>query len=145
MNELEYYAVNDRPVKVVEFEDGSADILVYEWSTGGFIPDRSFWEHIHGGNVFKDTDRLTKEQFDELVGSLRTRAVAKHMKTPITWQRSGDEHTPLLAQLASHTFTILTKSLATEPRYTLLIDGEYIADLQDWPSAWSRPETPGIR
>lgn len=81
----EYYAVNDRPVKVIEFEDGSADVFVYEWSTGRFVPDRSYWEHIHGGNAFKDVDQLTREQFDQLVDPLRTQAVIKHVTTPITW------------------------------------------------------------
>jgi len=60
MVESEYNAVNDRPVKVIEFEDGSADIFVFDWSTGGFIPDRSYWQHIHKANAFKDVDRLAR-------------------------------------------------------------------------------------
>lgn len=75
MGDTEYYAVNDRPVKVVEFEDGSADIFVFEWATGGFVADRSYWDHIYGGNVFKDVDQLTREQFEQLLKPLRIKAV----------------------------------------------------------------------
>lgn len=141
MGATEYYAVNDRPVKVVEFEDGSADIFVYEWSTGGFVPDRSYWEHIHGGNAFKDVDQLTTEQFTLLVDQLRTQAVRKHLRTPIRWERAEGPNIHLRAELTGHTFTIRMNNLPTNPTFTLIIDGEEIADLTDWPSVWILPET----
>lgn len=139
MVESEYYAVNDRPVKVIEFEDGSSDIFVFDWSTGGFIPDRSYWEHIHKANAFKDVDRLTHEQFEQLVEPLRAQAVVKHTRTPIAWQRADDDDGSIQTQIAGHTLTLRTHFHATEPTYALSVDGEKIADLHDWPSVWSRP------
>jgi hypothetical protein len=60
-----YYAVNDRPVKIVQRPDGSGDALAFDWSTGGFVTDRSSFARTleHG----MDIDALTEEQFRALV------------------------------------------------------------------------------
>lgn len=141
MGETEYYAVNDRPVKVVELPDGSADIFVFEWATGGFVPDRSYWEHVHGGDDFKDVDRLTKDQFDHLVAPLRTRAVVKHVTNPMVWQATTDGEFPFRSSTEGYTFTIRINDFPAEPLYTLLIDGEELADLEEWPAVWNRPDS----
>lgn len=140
MGETEYYAVNDRPVKVVELPDGSADIFVFEWSTGGFVPDRSYWGYVNGTESFKDVDSLTKEQFEQLVAPLRTRAVVKHVTTPIVWERMPDAEFPFKALIEGHVFTIRINDFPAAPLYTLLVDGEELADLEDWPAKWSRPD-----
>jgi len=41
-----FYAVNDRPVQIVELSGGSTDCLVYDGKTGNFVIDRSYFEYV---------------------------------------------------------------------------------------------------
>jgi hypothetical protein len=137
-----YYAVNDRPVKVVRCPDGGSDILVLDWSTGTFVPDRTYWEKISSTGIGKDVDQLTEAAFETRVAVVRASVVAKYADSPITWEDTGDAVTPYRAHVANHTFTIRINDFPDEPLYSLLIDGQDIADLEDWPAAWTQPDIP---
>jgi hypothetical protein len=50
-----YYAVNDRPVKLVQLPSGEVDALVLDATTGGFVSDPGSFSRISGGG---DVDRL---------------------------------------------------------------------------------------
>lgn len=65
-----YYAVNDRPVAIVQTADGGADCLVLDFVTGNLVPDRSYFGRTVPG-LGKDVDQHTAESFEALVGSLR--------------------------------------------------------------------------
>lgn len=139
-----YYAVNDRPVKVVELADGGADVLVFDWATGAFTPDRSYWEQL--SSTGKDVDQLTESQFDVRVGLLRQPIVEKHVTSSIAWESAGDGELPYRASVDGHVYTIRVNDFPEEPLYTLLVDGQEIVDLDDWPAAWIKPnahDTPG--
>jgi hypothetical protein len=137
-----YYAVNDRPVKVVRCADGGSDILVLDWSSGTFVPDRSYWEKISNTGIGKDVDELTEAAFQTRVAVLRAAVVAKYADSPITWEDTGDSVVPYRAQVANHIFTVRINDFPDEPLYSLLIDDQEIADLEDWPTAWTQPEIP---
>lgn len=132
-----YYTVNDRPVKVVELADGGADVLVLDWATGAFTPDRSYWEHLsaHG----KDVDQLNESAFELRVGLLREPIVDKHVRSPIVWEGTGDGEFPYRARIDGHVYTIRVNDFPEEPLYTLMIDDQEIVDLEDWPQAWVKP------
>lgn len=66
-----YYAVNDRPVKLVELPDGGLDALVYDFATGELVADRSYFARVSETGIGKDVDQLTAEEFDALVTALR--------------------------------------------------------------------------
>jgi hypothetical protein len=42
--------------------------------------------------------------------------------------------------LVHQVMTIRVNDFPAEPLYTLLVDGEEVEDLEDWPEAWTRPE-----
>src|SRR4051812_37096005 len=88
-----FYAVNDRPVKLVETADGGLDALAFDWRTGGFVPDRSYFSAIseHGT---KDVDQLTAQQFDAIVSALRQPISEKRLVTPLVWEGTGDGEFP---------------------------------------------------
>jgi hypothetical protein len=134
-----YYAVNDRPVKIVELPGGGGDALAFDWSTGGFVSDRScFARTIEPG---KDVDQLTEEQFRALVHALRGPISARRRTTPLVWEHTGDGEIPFRTRIGERVLTIRVNDFPAEPLYTLLVDGEEIEDLEDWPQAWRRPAT----
>src|SRR5438876_4398595 len=66
-----YYAVSDRPVKIVEMPNGGVDALVFDFATGSFLSDRSYFARVAETGIGKDVDQLTVRQFQELVADLR--------------------------------------------------------------------------
>ncbi|ADP83073.1 hypothetical protein [Pseudofrankia inefficax] len=58
---------------------------------------------------------------------------------PIAWSRTGNGEFPFRADHAGSELTIRVNDFPAEPLYTLLIDGRPGFDLEDWPSAWTRP------
>jgi hypothetical protein len=132
-----YYAVNDRPVKIVELPDGGADALAFDWETGGFVVDRSYFRRTteHG----KDIDQLTEQTFTALVNALREPISAKRRAMPLVWQPTGDGETPFSTKLGDRVLTIRVNDFPAEPLYTLAVDGEAVEDLDEWPEAWRKP------
>ncbi len=154
-----YYAVNDRPVKIVQFADGSADCLVFDFATGDFIPDRSYFSQVIPGSG-KDVDQLTEAQFERLVAmhreaaSKRRRDLARSEggqeasatkpnpswpDVAIIWERTSEGEFHYRARIEGTTLTIRVNDFPAEPLYTLLADGKVVEDLEDWPLTWVRP------
>jgi hypothetical protein len=71
-----FYAVNDRPVQIVELRGGATDCLVYDHKTGNFVPDRSYFEQVAPGSG-KDVDELDAAGFGKLVAARRAELVKK--------------------------------------------------------------------
>lgn len=133
-----YYAVNDRPVKIVQLPDGGADALVLDWATGAFTPDRRYVEKVSGTGIGKDVDQLTESEFDQLVSELRRPISARRTATAIRWEHTSDAEFPYRVLVDGHTHTIRINDFPAEPLFTLLIDGQEIEDLEDWPRGYGR-------
>ncbi|HTR54435.1 MAG TPA: hypothetical protein VMJ10_27270 [Kofleriaceae bacterium] len=136
-----YYAVNDRPVKVVQLSDGSGDILALEWTTGGFVPHREYWEYLSAHDR-KDVDQLTESEFDTRVAALRAQILAKLADSPLTWERTGDGELAYRTTVEGQTMTLRVNDFLDEAMYTLLAEGQEISDFDNWPDAWVRPSIP---
>lgn len=137
-----YYAVNDRPVQIVELPSGGADALIFDFATGGFVPDRSYFGRVSDTGIGKDVDQLTAEEFHRLVAALRRPIAARRRATPLVWERTGDGEFPYRIQVKGSTLTLRVNDFPAEPLYTLLVDGQEVEDLEDWPPAWVRPALP---
>ena len=61
-----FYAVNDRPVALVETPNGT-ECLVFDFVSGNLIPDRSYAAEVAGG----DHEELTQQEFAHVVGERR--------------------------------------------------------------------------
>lgn len=66
---IEYYTVNDRPVKMMPTKDGGRTVLVLNWQTGEFEVDMSYLSRCY--NPEQDVDRLSQEVFEQYVSQLR--------------------------------------------------------------------------
>jgi hypothetical protein len=133
-----FFTVNDRPIKLVQTADGGVDALAFDWKTGGFVPAREYFSAIseHGT---KDVDQLTELEFETRVMLLRAPITDKLLIAPLVWEATGDGEFPYRAKIGDQTLTIRVNDFPAEPMYTLLIGEEAVQDLDDWPSAWTRP------
>lgn len=130
MAETAYYAVNDRPVKIVPTPDGGADCLVFDFATGGFTPDRRYLSQVLPGSG-KDVDKLSEQEFAALVEARRTEAFQRRRETPIAWQRTGDGYA---AEVKGRSYVVREAGGAL----TLFVDGREVETLAGWPEAWTR-------
>jgi hypothetical protein len=73
----EYYAVNDRPIKMVATPEGGRDVLVMNMKTGEFERDMSYGYQIYEPG--KDVDQFTEQEFDEYVAVLKQRILAQNL------------------------------------------------------------------
>jgi hypothetical protein len=68
--QAQFYAVNDRPVKLVPTDDGGLDVQVLNMRTGQFERDMSYLSRCLGGEG--DVDTFGSEaEFDEYVTEVR--------------------------------------------------------------------------
>ena len=74
--EVEYYTVNDRPVKMMLTSDGARKVLVMNLHTGEFEPNMSYLSRCY--NPEQDVDRLSKTMFERYVTELRRGIDAKN-------------------------------------------------------------------
>lgn len=132
-----YYAVNDRPCLMAETPDGGADMLVLDMRTGALVPDRSYFLRV--SEVGKDVDALTETQFEEAVRAIRRRITEGRMGQPIAWEATCDAEFPYAVVLDGTRHVLRVNDFPAEPLYTLLVEGQPIADLEDWPPTWIRP------
>jgi hypothetical protein len=63
-----YYAVNDRPVKMIATPEGGRDVLVMNLKTGEFERDMSYGSRIHEPG--QDVDQFTEEDFNDYTTQL---------------------------------------------------------------------------
>ena len=67
--EVEYYTVNDRPVKMLSTANGGKKVLVLNLHTGEFEADLSYLSRCY--NPEQDVDRLSKTVFESYVAQLK--------------------------------------------------------------------------
>ena len=67
--EVEYYTVNDRPVKLVSTLDGGRRVLVMNLHTGEFESDMSYLSRCY--NPEQDVDLLSATMFEQYVSELK--------------------------------------------------------------------------
>ncbi len=135
-----YYAVNDRPVKLVALPTGEVDALVFDFVTGGFVPDRSYFARVmaHG----HDIDALDAAAFERRVAELRRIASETRQATPLVFSATGDGEVPYVTEHEGRTLRVRVNDFPAEPLYTLLVDGIEIEDLEDWPGRWVKEPRP---
>ncbi len=56
----------------------------------------------------------------------------------LTWSASEDLDVPWQVQVGALNLAVRMNDFPEEPLYTLLVDGNAVADLDDWPSCWKR-------
>jgi hypothetical protein len=60
-------------------------------------------------------------------------------KRPIQWALTVDALTPYQAQVDQSHWRLQVNDFPAEALYTLLIDGQPVGDLDEWPEPWQRP------
>jgi hypothetical protein len=58
----------------------------------------------------------------------------------VTWEESDDVDYPFRATVGGEEWVIRINDFPEDPLYTLIIGGQAIVDLDDWPPSWRRPK-----
>ena len=59
---------------------------------------------------------------------------------PIPWRRTPRAEFPYEADVDGQHWQVRVGDFPAEALYTLLIDGQEVADYDEWPKAWKRPD-----
>ena len=138
----QYFAVDGRPVQLVASPDGGAGALVLDPATGAFVPDGSYLGRVAAPGAGTAVERLTAPEFARLVAARRRPIGARLRASPVVWEDTGEGEHPYRALVRGTTFTLRINDFPAAPLYTLLVDGQEVDDLEEWPAAWVRPARP---
>jgi len=58
------------------------------------------------------------------------------------WRPTGDGSFPYACRLEERWWVLRVNAFPDHPLYTVLVDGRFDTDLEDWPAAWERAEEP---
>jgi hypothetical protein len=107
------------------------------------VPDTAFW--TERGRAVRDREpaRFRRSRLAAILDVYR-KQLAKYDLTQIAvvWKHTGDAQVPYTADARSRRFTIRINDFPAEPMYTLIAEGRELQDLDDWPSAWVKPDPP---
>jgi hypothetical protein len=137
---VRYYAVEDRPVKVESTGPSGLIAHVLDLTTGAFVPDPVMLERVASGAL--DVEELSEHKFQRLVEELRRSASYDRQTTQMTWQPTGDPEYPYTAQLGGTVYTLYYGDFPAEPMYGLLVEGQVVDSLDQWPRLWTKDPTP---
>lgn len=120
-----YYAVNDRPVALLDTEDGGLAAYGLDLPTGLLVRDPALFERVSRGG---DVDSLDP-------GAFLTLCAQHLLAASLPWESTGDGEIPY----AYGPWRVRVNDFPGEALYSVLYDGERAIDLEDWPEPWSRP------
>ncbi len=139
MASTRYFTVHERPVVIATRDDGSADALVLEHETGTFVRDRSYVARV--SEAVTGVQEHSAEELDAIVATLRVGIVGKLLVRTIAWKNTGFAGFPYTATVGHIALTVRVND-PSEPVYTLMAKDDELADMDDWPAAWSKgPES----
>ncbi len=81
-------------------------------------------------------DPSTEEMAAWRAATSSARALAS---VPVTWEATGDAAIPYRARFGGRALAVRLEAPSPTQRYTLIVDGEELEDLDGWPAAWPEP------
>lgn len=128
-----YFTIDARPVKVV----GDNDVRAMDRTTGAMVPDARSAELVAGDHP--GVVALTRDEFMQRLDALRQPILERYATASLAWTWTGDSELPYRVVVDGHELAIRPGDFPDEAMYLLRIDGEDVYELDDWPSAWTRP------
>jgi hypothetical protein len=72
-------------------------------------------------------------------------ALRRYLRRSLRWSRTADATAPWQAAAGKATCRLRLNDFPAEPMYTLLVDGQPVGDLEDWPACWKQePSIAGV-
>jgi hypothetical protein len=60
----------------------------------------------------------------------------------LIWSPTGDGGFPYAARLDGQWWVVRVNAFPDHPLYTVLVDGRFYSDFEDWPEGWERGTSP---
>lgn len=132
-----FYALAGRPVMVTRTKDGGADLFAMERETGAFLPARDLWTRLREGSI--DLDEIDEERFRQIGREWRRRAMEARTSRAVTWEETDSAEYPLRTLMDGHETRLRINDFPDEPLFSVIVAGQSVGELEDWPPAWRRP------
>ena len=65
----------------------------------------------------------------------------RDLATPVAWSKTADPVKPFEATVGADSWVIGLNDFPPERPFTLLVNGISVDDFDDWPDAWSLPDS----
>ncbi len=132
-----FYALAGRPVMVTRTKGGGADLFAMERETGAFLPARDLWTRLREGSI--DLDEIDEERFRQIGREWRRRAMEARTSRAVTWEETDSAEYPLRTLLDGHETRLRINDFPDEPLFSVIVAGQSVGELEDWPPAWRKP------
>jgi hypothetical protein len=77
---------------------------------------------------------------DPLARTITSGVPMRHIERDVTFRATNDARYPYAADINGERWAVRINEFPEEPSvYSLLIDGQIVEELMDWPAAWTRP------
>lgn len=129
-----FYALAGRPVMETRTKDGGADLFAMDKDSGAFLPARELWPRLREGSL--DLDEIDEALFRQIGREWRRRAMDARTAQTIVWEKTGRGEYPLRATIDGREALIRVNDFPDEPIYSIIIAGQSVGELEDWPPAW---------
>lgn len=63
---------------------------------------------------------------------------AELLHRSVVWESTGDALVPYRTTIDGHALTVRVGDFPEEAMYALLVDGNVVAEFDDWPTRWLR-------
>ncbi len=136
---VELFSLAGWPVMSLTPAKGGLAVMGLDRASGAFVPRYDLYTCLREGSI--DLDSLDMPAFRALVRQWRERLMQAHCAVASDWIRTGNGEFPLRGEIAGSAALIRVNDFPAEPLYSVLVGGQNIGNLDDWPALWRQFES----
>lgn len=129
------YSLAGWPLMTLTPPGGGLAIAGMDRETGVLVHRSDLFARLREGSA--DLDRLEMPAFRALLREWRDRLLQTHCAKAKVWTRTGSGEFPLRGEIGGRPALIRVNDYPAEPMYSVIVDGQNVGNLEDWPTAWT--------
>lgn len=132
------YSLAGWPLMTLTPPDGGLAVMGLDRGTGVLVPRYDLFARVRDGSA--DLDRLDMPAFRALLRTWRDRLMQAHSAQTKVWTRTGNGEFPLRGEIGDRPALVRVNDFPAEPLYSVIIDGQNVGNLEDWPATWTKAD-----
>lgn len=129
------YSLAGWPLMTLTPPDGGLAVAGLDRETGVLASRPDLFARLREGSV--DLDQLEMPAFRALLRTWRERLMHTHCAQAKVWIRTGHGEFPLRGEIGGQPALIRINDYPADPLYSLIVDGQNVGNLEDWPTSWT--------
>lgn len=130
-----FYSLAGWPLMTLTPSGGGLAVMGLDRNTGVLVPRYDLLTRIREGAA--DLDQLDMPAFRALLRRWRERLMREHCAQARAWVPTGHGEFPLRGEIGGQPARIRINDFPAEPMYSVIVAGQNIGNLDDWPAAWT--------